>query len=241
MSFKYKAPHIVQHDNKRFILLGVVALLVLLVTAWTAYSFGYKQAQVGAAPKEIVDELKRKLEALEASRAEVRRKLVMAERISKVDREAIKAVNDQLRQFQEERSTMEEELVFLRGIVSPGKTKEGLRIQNFRLEKDLEAGVFRYKFSVSQALKASITVLGRIHISVQGLRAGKPQTLSLKTMDKNGTASLKMRFRYFQPVEGLLKLPDGFVPEMLTVQVKPTNKSLTALTESFKWEPVNRS
>lgn len=236
MSFKYKAPHIVQHDNRRFVLLVVVALLVLLVTAWAAYSYGYKRAQVGAAPKEIVDELNRKLELLEASRAEVRRKLVMAERISKVDREAIKVVNDQLRQFQEERSTMEEELAFLRGIVSPGKAKEGLRIQNFRLEKDLEAGVFRYKFSVSQALKASITVLGRIHISVQGLQAGKKQTLSLKTMDKSGAASLKMRFRYFQPVEGLLKLPDGFVPEMLTVQVKPTNKSLTALTESFKWE-----
>jgi hypothetical protein len=50
--------------------------------------------------------------------------------------------------------------------------------------------------------------------------------------------SLKMRFRYFQNLEGKLKLPSGFTPRKLIIEVRPENKKFEPVTETYDWTPV---
>lgn len=231
----FKSPAIFQHNMPRLMLVALVALVLLGVVATLGYLYGRSVEMTGLAPIEQVEKLQRKVESIESARAELHKSMTKRERSSRIDQETIKAVKIALQTLQNERSTMEEELAFLRNIVSSSKEKKGLRIQNFHLETGLEAGSFRYLFSVSQALKDSTTILGRIYLSVLGLQDGKQRTLKLAEMADEKMSSIKMRFRYFQEVDGQLHLPEGFTPNALTLEIKPKNRGVASLTETFEW------
>ncbi len=210
-------------------------MVLLCVAAVLGYQYGRSVEMTGLAPISKVIDLERQLVTLEDERSKLYKRLVKQERSKRLDQELVKAAKVQQKRLQEERSSMEEELAFLRNIVSTGQQKKGLKIQNFRLEEDLEAGNYRYRFSVSQVLKDSTTVVGRIYLSVVGLQEGKKRTLKLETLTEEKMSSIKMRFRYFQEVDEILRLPEGFVADTLTLEIKPKNRGVAPLTESFEW------
>lgn len=233
---RYRVPKIVVSGGRGRWLRLFFVLLLVLAAAW----LGFQQGQARPKGIQAIDRagLNDSLNELKVERGELRRKLAMAEQVAKVDREAMRAVREQIKQFQDERLKMEEELVFLRGIVSTDTKKEGLRIQNYKLEPGLESGQFLVKFSVSQVLKSGPVAKGRIFIRVEGLQPdGKAKTFGLEELTEDKTPSIKMRFRYFQNVEGKLKLPDDFKPASLTIEVKPSNKKLAPVTETYEWSP----
>ena len=133
---------------------------------------------------------------------------------------------------------MEEELAFLRGIVSTNSDKKSLRIQKFKLSAESEEGGFSYEFTVSQVVNSGLVAKGSIHISVQGLQGGQSKTLGLKKLSADNTSSHKMRFRYFQNVAGKLMIPNDFEPTKLIIEVKPTSKKFNTVTQVFNWSPV---
>ncbi|MCU7843794.1 MAG: hypothetical protein KZQ93_08120 [Candidatus Thiodiazotropha sp. (ex Monitilora ramsayi)] len=179
------------------------------------------------------------IEALEKERDELRRELAMVKQAAEIDRESILTIRDQIKQFQDERLQMEEELAFLRGIVSTTSKKQGLRVQNFRLEPGLETGQFLYKFSVSQVINSGIVAKGKIEISVEGLQDGRSKQLTLDQLSAEEMASIKMRFRYFQNVEGRLLIPEGFEPASIHIDVKPSSNKLAPVKETYKWSPFS--
>ncbi len=96
------------------------------------------------------------------------------------------------------------------------------------------ANRFRYRFTVSQALKGAARVTGWIYIEVVGERGEEEVTLSLQELS-GGSEKLKMRFRHFQDIDGEIDLPEGFLPRSMVVNIKPTNKKLPPLKKRFDW------
>jgi predicted DNA-binding antitoxin AbrB/MazE fold protein len=231
---KYRGPKIVAPGQGGPSWLRIVLLLALAVgVGWYGYQMG--GARLGSALSVLKPDVKQKLKELEAERDELRRQLTMARQSAQMDQEAIKAIKEQVKRFQDERLKMEEELAFLRGIVSTGPNKKGLRIQNFKLEPGIEPQLYSYKFSVSQVINSGLTAKGKILVSVEGLQNGVTKTLTMSDLSEGKEQSIKMRFRYFQNVEGDLKLPEGFVPANLTIEVKPDNGKLKPVTETYEW------
>ncbi|MDJ0807781.1 MAG: hypothetical protein QNJ78_13230 [Gammaproteobacteria bacterium] len=234
---KYHKPRIVtQSEWTPFWLRILLLLLVMLVTGWYGYQMGGGGLQNRLSvfsPSE-----RERLDELEAEREELRRQLTMAQQSAEMDQEAIRAIKEQVKRFQDERLKMEEELAFLRGIVSAGPDKKGLRIQKFKLTPALEADDFNYQFTVSQVVNSGIVAKGKIHISLQGLQDGKAVTLGLERLTKDKKSSQKMRFRYFQNLEGKLKIPEGFRPAKFIIEIKPESKKFAPVTEAFDWKPV---
>lgn len=231
----FSSPAIFQHSIPRLVSLILVGVVLLCVATVLGYYYGKNVEMTGLAPVSQVVDLERQLATLEDERSKLHKRLVKQERSNRLDQELVKAAKVQQQKLQEEQSSMAEELAFLRNIVSTGKQQKGLKIQNFRLEEDLEAGNYRYRFSVSQVLKDSTTVIGRIYLSVVGLQDGKKKTLKLEALAEEKMASIKMRFRYFQEVDKILHLPEGFVADTLTLEIKPKNRGVAPLTESFEW------
>jgi hypothetical protein len=163
----------------------------------------------------------------------------MVKQAAEIDRESILSIRDQIKVFQDERLKMEEELAFLRGIVSTNSKKQGLRVQNFKLEPGLEAGQYNYKFSVSQVINSGIVAKGSIGLSILGLQNGESKRLQLSQVSTEKLDKIKMRFRYFQNVEGKLKIPDDFEPASIEVEVKPSGSKLQPVKESYNWSPVS--
>lgn len=234
---KYRVPKIVSANERWPFWLRITLLLMMgLAVGWYAYQVGGSGKPISVAG--FMPSAKDKIKSLQNERDELRRQVSMLQQSGQVDQEAMLAIKEQFKQFQDERLKMEEELAFLRGIVSTSSNKIGLRIQNFKLEPGLEHDLFAYKFSVSQVINSGVVAKGSIDLKVEGLLDGSSKTLELEAISTEKLEYHKMRFRYFQNIEGKLKLPDGFIPATLTIEVKPVNKKLAPVTETFSWSPV---
>ncbi|MCU7905844.1 MAG: hypothetical protein KZQ76_08290 [Candidatus Thiodiazotropha sp. (ex Epidulcina cf. delphinae)] len=240
---KYRVPKIVSADQGMPLWLRTVLLLLLLMVvvgvgmAWVTYrqggngiAQGFASLQSGGGDR---------VKALEQERNEWRRELAMVTQAAEVDKEALLAIRDQIKSIQDERLKMEEELTFLRGIVSTSSKKQVLRVQNFKLDSGLEERQYVYRFSVSQVINSGMVVKGRIELTIQGLQDGQAKALRLEHLSEEKISSHKMRFRYFQKVEGKLNLPDGFQPATITIDVKPSSAKLAPVSESYDWPPIS--
>lgn len=210
--------------------------LLLVLAAWTGYFMG------GGHSRDIFSRLKSDyakgstLSDTEVS--ELRRQLVMTEQMAAMDREALKAIKEHVKDLQSERLSMEEELIFLRGIVSADVKEDGLRIQRFTVRPANDAGRFAYRFTISQAIANGAMATGSIYLQIEGIQQDKHTIMALESLNQDKQASIDMRFKYYQDITGEFIIPDDFSPEKVTIEVKPTSKKLAPVKETFDWSPV---
>lgn len=216
---------------------ALLLFLLVLIVAWLAYQQGSGGGTAGFVG--LQPDTKHQIAALEEERNALRRELNMVKQAAEIDRESIVLIREQIKQYQDERLKMEEELAFLRGIVSTTNKKQALRVQNFKLEPGLESGQFIYKFSVSQVINSGVLAKGVIELNIEGLDNGRSKRLSLAQVSVEKMDRIKMRFRFFQNVEGKLQLPEGFEPATIEIDVKPSGGKLERVKESFNWSPVS--
>jgi hypothetical protein len=50
--------------------------------------------------------------------------------------------------------------------------------------------------------------------------------------------AVKFKFKYFQNVNGALKLPAGFEPKSLKINLRPSGKRLKKVSQSYAWQTV---
>ncbi len=155
--------------------------------------------------------------------------------LREIDQEALSKVQDQLKIDQNERLKMEEELIFLRGMVSSKLGKGVLHLQRLRLEPGEGENSYRYAFTVSKVLKNPEYIEGSVYLSLSGEQKGKKRSLSLKQVSRDEQDKLKMRFKHFQNIEGELLIPSGFKPSGVTIEVKPEGDKFKPIKKSFKW------
>ena len=222
-----------------FLLLPVVVALV----AWYAYEYGRTGVffnSMGA--DSTVAQLERQVKVfqwqiknLELERMKLREELAVLERASQIDREAARAVSEEMKLAQDERLKMEEELVFLHGIISDKVGKKSLRIRDFSLQPLENQRSFKYGFTVSQVRTSKSGVTGDLYITVAGEQDGKKVSLKLAALTEEKSKSLKVDFKHFQKFEGLLQLPEGFVASNMTIDIKPSKKKMPGLNKTFEW------
>ena len=234
----FYAPRIIQPSGVWYRRGAVLVLLGASVVVSVWYAFDRGRASAGfnhIEARKRIEQQDQQLIELEEQRAALRQKVAVLERAAQIDRTSVVKMREQLKKFQRERLEQEEELAFLRGIVSTESKKPGLRIQGFHLKAAAQARSYEYQFTVSQVLKNIGLATGRIRITIDGIQAGKSRSLALQEVTSETVDSVKMRFRYFQIVEGLIQLPRGFSPDRFNVEVKPSNKKLAPVAQNFKW------
>lgn len=232
-----KTPTIVSHSRSRLYFFRFVLVLAVLLSGVLAYQYLWGTAASNIVALQEENRLYiEKIDALGKERKLLNEKLAAAERSSQIDREAAKLVRAELKTFQDERLKLEQELTFLRGIVSNGVKQEGIQIQGFRLETVSETErEYRYRFTVSKGLKDTGHATGWISVALDGMLLGEPKTLLMKEVTEDETEKLKMRFRHFQDVEGVVQLPEGFDPQHFVLKITPTTKKLSPVSKRLTW------
>ncbi len=234
----FYAPRIIQPGGVWYRRGALLVLLAASVVVSVWYAFDRGRASAGFNHIEALKRIEQqdlKIVELEDQRAALRQKVAVLERSAQIDRTSVVKMREQIKKFQRERLDQEEELTFLRGIVSTESKKPGLRIQGFHLKAAAEARSYEYQFTVSQVLKNIGLATGRIWITIDGVQGGRSRSLALQEVTSETIESVKMRFRYFQIIEGLIRLPRGFSPASFNVEVKPSNKKLAPVAQNFKW------
>ena len=219
--------------------LGVIILLILALLAtcgWLLFEYGRMRAGFDHAQANKREQLlKDEVNARELEIKELREHSAIMERSSQIDREANTVVKVSVVELQNEILELKEELAFYRNIISPNETQAGIRIQSLKLIGGGEERRYRYNLMLTQVLKNQRLALGRVKVSIDGLQEGSPRRLDIKEIQQQGSDKLAFRFKYFQSLEGEVKLPEDFIPQTVNVDVIPKGRRLQRVNRTFEW------
>lgn len=228
------APILVPVKGLVLSLAALVAVIVAVLLTWSMIPS--ETSDEASWLRQKVEDQERQIEKLEEERGELRRQVAELERRNQIDEEAVDRAREELKSFQSERLKLEEEVAFLRGIMSSGSGKQGLRIHDLRLDRLGSENLFRFRFTVSNVRKDTGVTSGRIWVTLEGNQDGKVSTLPLEAVTADKVGSLKMRFRYFQKVDGQIELPQGFQPTAVSIEVRPGSGRQKPVTQRFDWK-----
>jgi len=213
-----------------------LVFLVLLISGWTLFDYGRFLA--GYDSRESVSEIEGLLETqahLEKRIEALREEKAVLERAAQIERKAYNELDTTLKILQAEILEHKEELAFYRGIVSPKDSSSGLYLQNFFLSRNGETRSYRYKVVLTQVLKNSRVVSGKVKLQFDGLLDGESKILALKNVTAKKTRDLNYRFKYFQNVEGVVEFPERFSLLRVKVQILPRGRERDMIEKTIEW------
>lgn len=154
-----------------------------------------------------------------------------------VDRASVDDLRTDLSDRERRILDLKEEIDFYRGLMAPGDRERGLGIRSWEVTTTREEGVFKYRLVVQQLAVKHRLLRGTVKVEILGKLNGKSVRYALADVDSGRDAvSIKLRFKFFQPIEGRLAIPPGFLPEQVLVIAKSSVPVKGAVSErSFKW------
>lgn len=224
------------HRPWRLPLLGLLLVGAMVAGGWSLYLYGRDQAghdweRLQAHKVRLAD----MVEQLADENVALRERVAILEQGSEIDRQAYAEVQRYLDGQQSELFNLREELAFYRGVVTPPKGRSGLQIQDIKLEPDPGGQSFHYKLMLTHAGKNNESVRGEVTLAVDGSGGDVPDRLTLADMSQDGKSGKPFRFKYFQSLEGEIRLPEGFEPRAIYVEAKPEGKGKSPVEKTISW------
>jgi hypothetical protein len=226
--------------RRRALLLGLLVLLGL-TAIYGAFEFGRYDAGF-----RVVDSVRgalstaKRIRELESENARQRTQLEAADVARRVDREGYAQVERSLGDMQSQIARLNQDLSFYRGLVQPDSNIR-VKVQRMQIVPETESGQFRLKFVLMQSGKAAGPVAGSAAITIDGLQQGKPQTLSFAQVSPKARVSLAYSFLYFQDYDELLRLPAGFEPTRVGVEIFRGREQAHGFRQAFVWKAQGMS
>ena len=223
--------------GRRFLL---VSLLVLGVgaSAVGGFMYGYmntiRSQQSDQATRQ---EMSEQLIAVETKNLDLRRQVALLDRTSVMDQRATEEVQETVLGLRDRIAQLEQDVVYYRQVVSAETEDTGLVISQLDIDATREMNRYRYKLVLRQQDADGDTFLtGHVNINLVGSQGEEQKILSLRDLSaEQDQLDIRLRFKYFQNIEGELVLPENFIPDRLqvaAVSMEPVEKSIN---KNFSW------
>ena len=225
---------------KRHAVLWGTAALLAVALLYAAFELGRYDAGF-----RVVDSVRGALAAsarireLETDNARQRTQLEAADVARRVDREGYNQVERSLGDMQSQIARLNQDLSFYRGLVQP-ESLIHVKVQQMQIVPEA-AGQFRLKFVLMQTGKPESAVAGNAAIVVDGLLHGKPRSFSFAELSPSRRVSLAYSFRYFEDYDELIRLPPGFEPTRVGVEIHSGRDSSHGFRQAFVWKAQGMS
>ena len=228
---------VVQHDparqrRRKLALGGVISVLFLLgilVGSAGSFSLFWGSAEENRALRERVVVQARQIEELRQWRTdnETRRE---------VDAAALEMVRQQLAVQQETIAELERGIRFYKSLMAPGELAEGLNIRGIDILPRDDGGAYPFRVLVQQSARKIELMTGTLQVELHGTVAGKPAYYNLADLSEQvPKADIRLRFKYFQAIDGEMALPEDFSPESVRISAKSTKPRRSEVVEEFPW------
>ena len=223
--------------GRRFVL---VCLLVLSIgaSAIGSFMFGYSNTLRSQQSEQATQqELSEQLIGAETENSELRRQVAILDRSSVMDQRATEEVQATIIGLRDRVAQLEQDIVYYRQVVSAETEDTGLIISQLDIDATRESNRYRYKLVLRQQdADGDTSLIGHVNINLVGSQGEEQQILSLRDLSaEQDQLNIRLRFKYFQNIEGELVLPDNFIPDRLqvaAVSVEPVEKSIN---QNFSW------
>jgi hypothetical protein len=181
--------------------------------------------------------LQRSHGALVREREALARRLAIVERERQVEQSAYRRVDAELEALHAEILGLKEDLAFYRGIVADESAGDGVRIQRFVVEPEGLPGDYVFRLVLTRGMRSDNVARGIVSLSIDGDHDGEPRRLGLTELSPLAASPLSFRFRHFQRIEGLFRLPERFTPRRVVIEVEVGEDEAEPLRRTYAWPP----
>ncbi len=226
-----------QHRPFQLLLTVVVISIVISTTIWLLLDeshWDYIEARLSG--NEQAGRMWQRNRQLDEENSRLRDRVLVLERNAGIDRQASVHLREQLVSLQDQFYRLKAELEFYKDILSATQASSGLNVQGLYIEALAIDQTYRYRLVLTNVDKNDREVEGSIRMTLEGAMNGSRKSLDLNTLASQRHDGWNYKFRNFKRFEGDIKLPPGFIPERVTVQLSPKGKTGRATVEkSFDW------
>ena len=161
---------------------------------------------------------------------------IQLETTAKTEQETYREVSGTLRELQEKIQEQREAIAFYRGIIYPEESESGLRIQDLEVVRGTEPDHYRLRMVLVQVKQHHRQVYGKVQLSVDGAMNGELVSLPYaRLLPSDGSERWNYGFRYFQDFERELRMPEGFSPQRINVELAPSGRGNKGIRQTFDW------
>jgi Family of unknown function (DUF6776) len=143
-------------------------------------------------------------------------------------------LQQRLKESFSQQELLQQELALYRDIMAPGDRK-GVQVYSFELAPAAVPEQFSYQLILMQNDAKRQLIRGEAEVYIYGKRQGLPIRYSLAELDAQRSQPIPFRFRYFQQIEGALRLPTDFKPNEIKVVAYPSRQKANRITREFPW------
>jgi hypothetical protein len=145
-------------------------------------------------------------------------------------------VSREIGELQAQVARQSQDLAFYKGIVGDSG-QSPVKIQQLRVVSTAVAQRYTIKLVLARPVRPEDVISGTIGLSLEGSQGLQPATRELAQLTADRKRELAFNFRYLQPLEFDVDLPPGFVPERVTVELRPARRGAEPLRQTFRWSP----
>jgi len=214
---------------------------LVLITMGVFYFGKYYVAEELIRANHRIDALQQELQAERDLLDEERSRSTVAEREADVVRRANALLRESERERQDEIANLQADLEFYRRLGGASGSQGPLTVHYLELQPTQSPRVFRVIISLTQNLRWASSTSGSVQLSVDGIKNGAAAHLAYKQLLAETEKPLDFQFKYFQQLEQLITLPEGFEATRLTVELK-SHSLKTPARQSWEWDSlINRT
>lgn len=221
----------------------MILLTFSVVAAIVGYAAGMAQSGFRFSTAEDSRErLSEQVEELRSANREMSQQLVNLERGRAVDKQALDQARRTIVDLETRVATMQSELVFYKNIMAPSESSRGLQIDRVRIRSAGADDVFEFMVVLVQRGDNKNYLSGSADVTLIGLRNDQRETIALKELSGDiEKTDIKLRFKYFQEVEGKLTLPEGFEPLELRVVARRDGSDSAQVERTYDWDELTEN
>ena len=182
-------------------------------------------------------ELSAQLTDLRQENEALKRQIAILDRSSAVDQQTGAELQETLTALRQRVAQLEEDVLFYRQVVEEEADETGLVIGQLDIDATRSPDRYRYKLVMRQQDADGDTYLtGHVNINLVGQLHDQQVILPLRDLSEfEDELDIRLRFKYFQNIEGELALPEGFQPDRIQIAAVATEPVSKRINEDFGW------
>ena len=217
-----------------------ILLAFSVIAAVAGYAAGMAQGGFRFSSAEAsIGVLQEELKTLREAYTEARQQVINLERGRAIDQQAMKQARTTIVNLETRIASLKSDLTFYKNIMAPSETSKGLQVDSMTLVADRQPGSYDFKLVLTQVGNNKSYISGVVAVNVIGLRDEEKEVIALRDLSQDiDDLGVKFRFRYFQDVEGLLMLPEGFEPIEVQVLAQAEGRKSSQAERTFDWDDL---
>lgn len=199
---------------------AMIALVIGLGGALALWTYDMGRSLTGFEPrasKEKLQSLQKQLEDLTAERDKLALSANTADSQANMDRATQMQLTDQVKSLTADNQKLKDDLAFFESLMPSATGPDGISVPRLKAEM-ASPSELHYHLLAMQGGKGSRDFVGEVQLNLTLVQAGKNVMMQFPDPKSGEAGKLKLSFKHYQRVEGLIPLPEG--AQVKAVQAK---------------------